>query len=85
MKWCEENIRPIIMNNDFIMVTENTGKNSCWDLFLMTYCQDLIIANSSFSWWGAFLNNRGERVIAPRKWVNRNAEFDIWAPNWIRL
>lgn len=83
--WCEENIKPLISDYPITMVTHNTGKNSCWDMFLMTHCKDLIIANSSFSWWGAFLNQRGGRVIAPNKWVNRDAEVDIWMPEWIRV
>ena len=72
-------------SNELEFVTINTGKNSSWDMFLMTYCKDLIIANSSFSWWGAFLNSRGGRVIAPMKWMNRDVEFDIWLQEWIRL
>ncbi len=85
VKWCEDNIVPLVNGNNIVMVRGNYGKMSCWDMFLMTYCKDLIIANSSFSWWGAFLNNQGGRIIAPAKWVNReNVEFDIWSPNWIR-
>lgn len=61
------------------------GSKSCWDMHLMTHCKDLIIANSSFSWWGAFLNNFGGRVIAPKRWVNRDAEFDIYDESWIRI
>ena len=56
-----------------------------WDMFLMSHCKDLIIANSSFSWWGAFLNQRGGKVVAPKKWVNRDTEFDIWLDEWIRM
>jgi len=85
IKWCEENIKPIMGENEVILVTENTGKNSCWDMFLMTHCKDLIIANSSFSWWGAFLNKKVNRVIAPKTWARRDAEFDIWDPKWIRI
>ena len=85
MKWCEENITPLVKGHRMVMVTNNSGKNSCWDMFLMTHCKELIIANSSFSWWGAFLNNRGGRVIAPKVWVNRKAEYDIWLDEWIRL
>ncbi len=85
MKWCEENISPVLKGNPIIYVNNNTGKNSCWDMFLMTHCKNLIIANSSFSWWGAFLNNRQGKVIAPKVWVNREAEYDIWLDEWIRL
>ena len=85
VEWCKSNICPLLGNNPCHIVTENTGKNSCWDMFLMTYCQDLIIANSSFSWWGAFLNNRGGRVISSAKWNNKKSKLDFWAPEWIRM
>ena len=85
IEWCEKNLKPLMSSNELEFVTINTGKNSSWDMFLMTYCKDLIIANSSFSWWGAFLNSRGGRVIAPMKWMNRDVEFDIWLQEWIRL
>ena len=85
MKWCEENIVPLCGDNKVVMVRENTGKLSCWDMFLMSHCKDLIIANSSFSWWGAFLNAREGRVVAPQKWINEEREFDIWLDEWIRL
>lgn len=83
--WCKENITPLCAGHDVKFVTENTGLNSCWDMFLMTHCKELIIANSSFSWWGAFLNKRRGRVVAPKKWFNRDAEFDIWLDEWILL
>lgn len=83
--WCEQNIKPLVENQNITMVNHNKGDQSCWDMFLMTHCKDLIIANSSFSWWGAFLNNRKGRVIAPSKWVNREAEYDIWLPEWERI
>lgn len=84
-EWCEEYIRPLLGCNEMIFVSDNTGRDSCWDMFLMTHCKDLIIANSSFSWWGAFLNKRKGRVIAPNKWMNRNINYDLWMPDWIRM
>lgn len=83
--WCEENIKPLLKGQELEFVICNTGEHSCWDMFLMSHCQDLIIANSSFSWWGAFLNERSGRVVAPAKWTNRVAEYDMWAPEWIRI
>lgn len=85
MQWCRDNIMPLVQGNEIVFMTENTGKNSCWDMFLMTYCRDLIIANSTFSWWGAFLNKMDGRIIAPKKWMNREAKFDIWSPDWIKV
>ena len=45
------------------------------DMCLMSMCSDFIIANSSFSWWGAWLANRGT-VIAPKKWFGVNLNHD---------
>ncbi len=85
MAWCKENISPLVGENTICYVEGNKGKESCWDMFLMTYCKDLIIANSSFSWWGAFLNKSVVRVIAPDPWLNRDCEIDIYDKNWIRI
>ena len=62
MQWCKENLCPLTEGHKMVFVTENKGKDSCWDMFLMTHCKDLIIANSSFSWWGAFLHKNVARV-----------------------
>ena len=85
MQWCKDNIERLVGNNKIVYVSGNKGKESCWDMFLMTYCMDLIIANSSFSWWGAFLNNNINRVIAPDPWLNRDCEIDIYDNSWIRI
>lgn len=83
--WCRLNILPLLKNSETVFVTGNTGKNSCWDMFLMTYCEDLIIANSSFSWWGAFLNKRVNRVIAPYPWMNGRDTSGIYDSKWIKM
>lgn len=83
--WCKQEIEPLISGHDIIYVTENVGKNSCWDMFLMTYCKDLIIANSSFSWWGAFLNKDVRKVIVPTRWVNRDGKQENYCEGWIKV
>lgn len=85
INWCRQNIVPLLGDSEALFVTENTGVNSCWDMFLMSYCHDLIMANSSFSWWGAFLNNNAERVIAPYPWMNGRDTSGIYAPEWIKI
>ncbi len=82
--WCKENLLPIIGKN-CVFVTENIGDKSCWDMFLMTYCKNLIIANSSFSWWGAFLNSNNATIYAPYPWIHRDCELDIYEDNWIKI
>jgi hypothetical protein len=55
--------------SDFFVVKNSQNKNSWIDMYLMSQCYGNIIANSSFSWWGAYLNkNNNNTVIAPKKW-----------------
>lgn len=65
-----------------------TANKNHEDIRLMSLCKHNIIANSSFSWWGAWLNqDPGKIVIAPKKWFN-NEKFninDIVPENWLRL
>ena len=78
-EWCKEQE---LFESDRFAVSE--GGNQFYDLCLMSMCSDFIIANSSFSWWGAWLANRGE-VIAPKKWFGPNLNHDtkdLYCPEW---
>jgi hypothetical protein len=75
-----------IGGNEAVIVDWN-GNTPERDLALMRACSHAIIANSSFSWWGAWLGDEGERtVIAPRAWFRRRSDYeDIVPERWIRL
>jgi hypothetical protein len=61
------------------------------DMFLMARCQHHIIANSSYSWWGAWLNDGPcKRVIAPARWFTPDKlatcnVLDVYPDDWILL
>lgn len=80
-------IQNLIMDHPHTFVSHNTGENSYNDMRLMSLCQHHIIANSSFSWWGAWLNPSKEKiVIAPKKWFHKNLNSaDLIPHSWIRL
>jgi hypothetical protein len=64
------------------------GNSAQEDLLLMASCQHHIIANSTFSWWGAWLNPHPDKiVIAPQKWFSteRFDTKDLLPESWIRL
>lgn len=64
----------------------NHGRDSAWDIVLMSNCKHNIIANSSFSWWGAWLNqNKDKIVIAPKQWFADGKKTDIIPENWERI
>lgn len=67
----------------FTVVDINHGSQSFRDMQLMSLCRHHIVANSSFSWWGAWLDQRRDKiVVAPPKWFNLAETPDIWCDGW---
>jgi hypothetical protein len=83
-QWVRNNIN-IPFPTEYI--DRNSGVHSHVDMHLMSLCKHQIIANSSFGWWGAWLNNNQEKiVIAPRAWFrNGLKDSDLIPKRWIRL
>lgn len=84
--WCKENLASLVKDSNVTFVTHNTGADSYKDMILMSACRVNIVANSSFSWWGAYLNQREDKItIAPKKWINKDMPNPIQMPDWVLL
>lgn len=83
INWCKSNLKLI----DAEYVDWNSGKNSFKDMQLMSLCDHNIIANSSFSWWGAWLNtNPNKIVVAPTKWIkDLKCLNDLIPSDWFKI
>ena len=82
--WCRRHLTTLFGQTETIYVDWNTGERSFQDIHLMALCHHQIIANSSFSWWGAWLNtNKGKVVIGPRKWWNISGAHTPISNSWI--
>ena len=82
IEWCKNNlnfINPIYIENE----------KDYNELYLMSLCDNNIISNSSFSWWGAWLNkNKDKKVIGPSVWFGnaiREKTDDIIPEDWIKI
>ncbi len=82
VEWVKQNLK--ISNSTYI--NNNQLKRSYVDMYLMSICKHNIIANSTFSWWAAWLNNNKDKiVIMPNKWMNNNSCEGIFSKDWIKI
>jgi hypothetical protein len=79
IEWC----KTAFVGTKFVHIEKNLD---IVDMFLMSYCTHNIIANSSFSWWGAYLNrNKNKKVVAPSNWFGPKLDYspkDIYCKEW---
>jgi len=69
-----------------VYVDWNEGKESWQDMYLMSQCSHHIVANSSFSWWGAWLNEHpNQMVVAPSQWFKFSPNYNIIPDRWTTL
>lgn len=81
--WCKKNLSFISRK----ILMDGNKDSPCFDLELMRRCKHFIIANSSYSWWAAWLSeNQGKTVIAPRTWLLHDERANEIVPDaWIRI
>ena len=82
-EWCKE--QPLFSDDRFLVAE---GNDSYTDLCLMSLCSDFIIANSSFSWWGAWLSKAVDKVVCyPAQWFGPNNAHldtsDMFPDEWV--
>ncbi len=76
--WCKQAFK----GEQFAFIEDD----SFVELFLMSKCDHNVIANSAFSFWGAWLNNNPQRqIIAPKKWFVDNRKENIVPQSWIKI
>ena len=72
LNWCKENLN--FKNKNMIFID---GNPDYLDLWLMSLCENNICANSTFSWWGSWLNkNENKKVILPKKWFGESLQHN---------
>lgn len=84
IEWCKINLD---IQDDVQYIDWNKGSESYIDMQLMSMCKHNIIANSSFSWWGAWLNSNPDKIVmAPKRFLNsKNDLVDIIPDGWIKI
>lgn len=87
LNWCRENL---LRCNDKAHFNIFGSSNLRLNLATMAACRDHIIANSTFSWWGAWFNRKLRLVVCPRHedWFNRNVHHDmsqLYPPDWMQI
>lgn len=85
-EWCLKNLNDEFGVAKVYFVNNNKGSESYRDMQLMSLARCNILANSSFSWWGAYLNSRKDNIVyVPSRWVNKLDDKDAYSDKWIKI
>ncbi len=85
IQWCRQNLQ---LPEETHLIDWNTGGSSFRDMQLMSLCRHNIIANSSFSWWAAWLGQHKDKVVvAPRRWFLDTSKDikDLFPASWVTM
>jgi hypothetical protein len=87
INWVKKNLK---IEQQIFYVDHNSSDKNYQDFRLMSLCKHNVIANSSFSWWAAWMNaNPRKKILAPKKWFNSNARNldvrDLIPESWIKI
>lgn len=93
MDWVKENIIPLLNDAQYEILSNLNVIKDYEEIYLMSLCHHFIIANSSFSWWGAWLSHKAKDggkekiVIGPKRWVMDAGKdtSDVLPDRWIKL
>jgi hypothetical protein len=82
IEWCKQNFK-------FKNITFIENNLDYIDLYIMSMCKDNIIANSTFSWWAAWLNkNKNKKIVYPSNWFGpslTHSTNDLLPKNWVKI
>lgn len=82
-QWVKDNLD---FKTPHIIISGHFGLSDVQELVMMSKCRHNIIANSTFSWWGAWLNNNESKiVVAPGKWFRESGRKNIAVEQWVTL
>ena len=84
--WVKSNL---LLDEASVFINHNKGNESYNDMRLMSLCKHHVIANSSFSWWGAYLNSHTKKIVLyPSVWfgeIVKHDTKDLCPPDWIKI